>query len=69
MNNPNRKRALRVRVELLKRGITLKDLAARIGISDRMIFYVLRGERSSLRVQQGIAGVLGISFEKLWGSK
>ena len=69
MKNYSKNRNAVVRSELILRGITLKDLAARAGVTPRMLAYVLRGKRQSARVQLVVTETLGVSFEKLWGRK
>jgi transcriptional regulator with XRE-family HTH domain len=59
-------RTARVRSVLILKGITLRDLAKRAGVTPRFIDYLLKGERNSPRVQKLISQVTGISFSSLW---
>lgn len=63
------KRSALVRSELILRDMTLKDLAARAGVTPRMLAYVLRDQRGSGKVRRVVSETLGIGFEDLWGHK
>lgn len=67
MNDNGKQRAAEVRATLILRGLSLKDLAATAGVSRRMLAYVLRGQRSSARVQAAVAEFLGMDYRELWG--
>jgi lambda repressor-like predicted transcriptional regulator len=61
-------RVARVRSALIAKGVTLKALAADAQVSGRFLHYVLKGERTSRKVQRLVAQATGISYRKLWGS-
>ncbi len=62
----DKRRALWLNYQLALREISLEDLAGAAGVTSRMVRYVIRGERRSLRVQKVIAQALGMKIEKIW---
>lgn len=61
-------RVARVRSALIAKGVTLKALAAEGKVSARFLDYLLKGKRTSKRVQRLVAQRTGISYRKLWGN-
>ena len=57
----------RVKRVLGERGLTQRDLALRLGVSDAAISRVINGSRISPYLQREIALVLGEDEESLWG--
>ena len=57
----------RVKEILAARGLTQRDLARRLGVTDAAISRVICGRRLSPLLQRQIAQVLGEEEEALWG--
>ena len=55
-----------VKVEILKRDLTQKELARRLGISMAQISMVVNGKRTTLWIQKAIAKELGMNVEELF---
>ena len=55
-----------VKVEILKRDLTQKELARRLGISMAQVSMVVNGKRTTLWIQKAIAKELGMNVEELF---
>ena len=55
-----------VKVEILKRDLTQKELARRLGISLPQISMVVNGKRATPWIQKAIARELGMKVEDLF---
>ena len=55
-----------VKVEILKRDLTQKELARRLGISMAQVSMVVNGKRKTLWIQKAIAKELGMNMEDLF---
>lgn len=67
MKKTGTSRTAKVRAALILKGITMKEMARRAGVTPRMLAYVLQDQRHSPRVQKAVAKVVRIKFEELWG--
>jgi len=54
-----------VKIELIKRGMTGKELARGIGITESTLSDVIAGRNHNPRVMRGIVNALGLSEEQL----
>lgn len=61
------KRHLKIRILMLKKGITGGDIARMLGVTRLAVNGVIQGRWPSPRVQKAIAEALGAPYEKLWG--
>jgi plasmid maintenance system antidote protein VapI len=58
-----------VKVEILKRDLTQKELARRLGVSLPQISMVVNGKRTTRWIQQAIAEELGMNVEDLFNAE
>ena len=58
-----------VKVEILKRDVTQKELARRLGVSLPQISMVVNGKRTTRWIQQAIAEELEIDVEDLFSAE
>jgi transcriptional regulator with XRE-family HTH domain len=58
-----------VKVEILKRDLTQKELARRLGVSLPQISMVVNGKRTTRWIQQAIAEELGMDVEDLFSAE
>lgn len=63
----NQERYIRVKHGLLLRGISMTQAARRIGVSPGMITHVAKGVRTSRRVENALARLLGLKRKELLG--
>jgi transcriptional regulator with XRE-family HTH domain len=61
---PGNERGWWFRAELLKRGLTIRSLARRLGVSPKMISQVLKGFSRSQRIEREVCLVLGLQWEE-----
>jgi len=54
---------------LAMRNIKPRRIAEAIGVSDSCVGHVLHGRKTSRRVKQAVADVLGMTFKELWDVK
>lgn len=59
---------LDIRIELMRRGITLKDIARRAGVSTPTVCKTIRGNSAyrGRRVRPYVAEALGLAVEDIW---
>jgi transcriptional regulator with XRE-family HTH domain len=61
------KRAAWIKSRLALKRMTLVELAGSMGVTVRMVLYVINGERKSTRMREMLASILGTTVERLWG--
>lgn len=61
--------AKRVKIEMIKKNITQKELAQRLGISLPHLNLIINGKRKTPWIQQAIAEILGVSREELFSEE
>ena len=61
-----RHRQVKARLALM--GRSRKWLAAKAGMSERFLNYLVKGERQSPRGRARVAEALGLDYAKLWGA-
>lgn len=52
---------------LVKHGIKQKDIAAELGLTIGTVSGAINGHFKSRRIQQKVAELLSMDYEKLWG--
>jgi len=57
---------LEIKIELLKAGISLRQLARQEGVSHTAISYTIHGVNKGLRLRQAVAQALGKRVEEIW---
>jgi DNA-binding NarL/FixJ family response regulator len=55
-----------IRIELLRRGITMSDIARQLGCSRQNVQHTIRGRQRSLRVRQAVAAAIGKQTQDVW---
>ncbi len=58
----------RVRISLLKKGISAASIARHAGVSRSAITHTMRGEIKSKKLRAAIAAAIGVEVEDLWPS-
>lgn len=58
--------ATKIKIELLKRGISGAAIARQEGVVRQAIYHVVAGRRRSPRLRGAIARAIGTRVEKLW---
>jgi lambda repressor-like predicted transcriptional regulator len=53
---------------LLIRGVNSDALGRELGVTGRMVRLVITRKGTSRRVQEAIAQVLGLSYQRVWGN-
>jgi lambda repressor-like predicted transcriptional regulator len=53
---------------LLMRGMNAEALGRELGVTGRLVRLVITRKGTSRRVQEAIAGALGLSFDRVWGN-
>ena len=56
----------KIKSMLVERGIYQSDIARDLNVSGALVSKVVSGKDRSRRVQEKIANVLGLPYEKLW---
>jgi hypothetical protein len=64
-----RTKYLKIRILMLRKGITGGDIARKLKVSRTAVNEVIVGRWKSPRVQKAIAEILKVPYEKLWGKK
>ena len=59
----------RIKVRLLRRGLTFADIARRTGVSRSMVSYTAAGRKVSRRVRMAVAKAAGVTYRNLWGAQ
>lgn len=57
---------LEIKIELLKAGISIRQLARQEGVSHTAMSYTIHGVNKGLRLRQAIARALGKRIEDIW---
>ena len=55
--------------QLRRHRITAAEIARSLGVTRRMVAYVINGQAESQRVKAALARALGLPFEKIWGDE
>jgi len=63
---PERKRAIWIVYQLHKRGSSSAEVARNLGITRCVVSNVMAGRRTSRRVKEEVARILGMPVEKIW---
>jgi len=58
--------ATEIKVKLLRQGLTQRDVARTIGCHYQGVVNVIRGDRDTAYIRQGIADILGVPVDELW---
>lgn len=58
--------AASLRFELKKKGLTLADIAGKVGVSTSLVSKTLKKQRKNADVQHFVADALGVPLEQLW---
>jgi transcriptional regulator with XRE-family HTH domain len=57
---------LEIRIELMRAGMTQKDIADELKVSASMVSRVIDGKSASHRVRQQVAAAIGESVRQIW---
>ena len=57
---------VRIKIELMKKGIMGKDIAKVLGVSPSLVSKVIVGKRKNPKVRQALAEIVGVPVEELW---
>jgi lambda repressor-like predicted transcriptional regulator len=57
---------LEIKIELLKAGISIRQLARKEGVSHTAMSYTIHGVNKGLRLREAVARALGKSVEEIW---
>ena len=60
---------LEIKIELLKAGISIRQLARQEGVSHTAISYTIHGVNKGLRLREAVARALGKHLEEIWPSE
>jgi hypothetical protein len=52
---------------LRRQKLSTAEVGRRLGVTARLVRYVISGQVQSPRVRRGIAAALGLDYERLWG--
>ncbi len=55
-----------IRIRLIEKGWTVKDLATRLGMACYDCSKLIRGQRPFYRYRQGLARVLGVGLDEIF---
>jgi len=58
--------ATKIKIELLKAGISGAEIARRVGVHRTMIYHAIEGRSKSWRVREAICEALGVGVKDLW---
>lgn len=57
-----------IKIELLKRGISTREIARRVGVTNPAVSFVIhRKKLSSGRIRQAVADAIGMPYKEVWG--
>jgi lambda repressor-like predicted transcriptional regulator len=56
----------KIKIEMLKKGITGADIARRAGVTRVAIYHVIEGRVKSTRLRKAIADALGMKIKQIW---
>lgn len=57
-----------IRAELVRRRITMSQIARECGVSVTLVYYVIHGRRSNAVVKKAVARHLGMSSMEIFGN-
>jgi lambda repressor-like predicted transcriptional regulator len=57
---------LEIKIELLKAGISIRQLARQEGVSHTAISYTIHGVNKGMRLREVVARALGKRLEEIW---
>jgi lambda repressor-like predicted transcriptional regulator len=57
---------LEIKIELLKAGISIRQLARQEGVSHTAISYTIHGVNKGMRLREAVARALGKRLEEIW---
>ena len=57
---------LEIKIELLKAGISIRQLARQAGVSHTAMSYTIHGVNKGLRLREAVARALGKRIEEIW---
>lgn len=57
---------LEIKIELLKAGISIRQLARQEGVSHTAMSYTIHGVNKGLRLRKAVARALGKRIEEIW---
>ena len=66
MSNGGNMTPLEIKIELLKAGISIRQLAKQEGVSHTAMSYTIHGVNKGLRLRQVVARALGKRVEDIW---
>ena len=62
------KLATRIKIAMLKKGISGAEIARRTGVTRVAVYHVIEGRSQSRKLRQAIADALGVRVADLWPS-
>ena len=63
------KLATRIKIEMLKKGISGAEIARSVGVTRVAIYHVIEGRSNSKKLRQSIADALGCQVSDLWADE
>lgn len=60
-------RPIDIKIRLLRKGISVREIARRVGVTNPAISYTIHRKVKSRRLRQAIAQAIGLPYEKVWG--
>jgi lambda repressor-like predicted transcriptional regulator len=60
------KLATRIKIEILKKGISGAEIARQAGVTRVAIYHVIEGRSNSIKLRSAIADALGVRVSDLW---
>ena len=60
-------KALKIKVEMLKKRLSGADIARKAGVDPSAVYHVVSGRSKSKKLRQAIADALETSYEDIWG--
>ena len=57
---------LEIKIELLKAGISIRQLARQEGVSHTAMSYTIHGVNKGRRLREAVAQAIGKSIEEIW---
>lgn len=55
-----------IRIALILKGVTQRDIARRLKVTDGAVSQVIYGDAISARIQDAIAEIIGQQVEQIW---
>jgi len=60
---------LEIKIELLKAGISIRQLARHVGVSHTAMSYTIHGVNKGFRLREAVARAIGKRIEEIWPSE